>query len=348
MIWLTWKQFRVQAAVVGGLLLAIAIVVIVTGLHVHDLYRSCKAVSDCGSSQFTNTDQKLQVVLVVVLTIAPALIGAFWGAPLIARELETGTYRLGWTQSVTRRRWLAVKLGVVGLASVATVGLMSLMVTWWFSPIDTVNAERLTATFDVRDIVPLGYAAFAFALGVTLGILIRKTVPSMAATLAAFAAVRLVVHEWVRPHLLPSSHALVAISRTNQSFGIIKTSSGAEFSVGAPTIPNAWVYSSSLVDKTGHESQVTFVNKACSDILNSLPSGPPGGPGPHKAIGAAGPGPTAFQSCFDKVASHFNQSVTYQPASHFWPLQGIETALFLILALLLTGLCIWWVRHRLS
>jgi len=39
----------------------------------------------------------------------PALLGIFWGAPLIARELETGTCRLAWNQSVTRTRWLTVK-----------------------------------------------------------------------------------------------------------------------------------------------------------------------------------------------------------------------------------------------
>jgi hypothetical protein len=140
----------------------------------------------------------------------------------------------------------------------------------------------------------------------------------------------------------------MAISRNNQSFGITKTTSGAEFFVGAPTIPNAWVYASSLVDKTGHESQVGFVNQACPNILGGPLSAPPGGPGPHKAIGAGGPGPAAFQSCFDKVASHFDQSVTYQPASHYWPLQGMETALFFVLAVALLGLSFWWVSHRVS
>ena len=52
----------------------------------------------------------------------PALIGLFWGAPLIARELEAGTHRLVWNQSVTRGRWLAVKLGLIGLAAAAATG----------------------------------------------------------------------------------------------------------------------------------------------------------------------------------------------------------------------------------
>jgi hypothetical protein len=347
--WLTWRQFRVQAAVVGGLLVLMAIVVIPTGLHIGDLYRTCKAAADCGSSQFTNTDQKLGVVLQIVLTIAPALIGAFWGAPLVARELETGTYRLGWTQSVSRQRWLAVKLGVVGLVSVAAVGLMSLMVTWWFSPIDTVMAERLSSTFDARDVVPLGYAAFAFVLGVAAGTLLRKTVPAMAATLAAFVAVRVVVFEWVRPHLLPAKHAIMAISKANESFGISMTTSGPTVVVGAPNIPNALVYSSTLVAKTGHQSSTAFIHNACSDLLQNLPSGPGRAlVGHHAALPAGGPSRGAFQSCLDKVSSAFNQSVTYQPASHYWPLQGMEAALFFVVAGALLVLSFWWVRHRVS
>jgi hypothetical protein len=48
----------------------------------------------------------------------PAFIGAFWGAPLIARERETGTLRLAWTQSITRRRWLGTKFAAIGACTV--------------------------------------------------------------------------------------------------------------------------------------------------------------------------------------------------------------------------------------
>ena len=196
-IWLTWRQFRTQILVVAGVLAALAVVLIVTGPHLvslSDAYlKSCHADKDCGSTTnpVLNTDGKIENVFSALLLVAPALIGIFWGAPLIARELETGTYRLGWTQSVTRRRWLAVKLGVVGLASVAVAGLLSLMVTWWSSPIDTANANRFgLAVFWLRDIAPMGYAAFAFALGATAGVLMRRTLPAMASTLVVFVAAR--------------------------------------------------------------------------------------------------------------------------------------------------------------
>ena len=163
-------------------LVVVAAVVVVTGsnlVHIYDSYiSSCTAAHNCGSSPnpVGAADKTIQIVLAAIMLGAPALIGMFWGAPLIARELETGSYRLGWTQSATRRRWLAVKLVVVGLASVATVGLMSLMVTWWYSPLERANQDQFeVAIFGLRGLAPVGYAAFAFALGVTAGVLLRRT-----------------------------------------------------------------------------------------------------------------------------------------------------------------------------
>jgi len=50
---------------------------------------------------FAGNDGDLQSFVKILLLAAPALIGMFWGAPLIAREFETGTFRLAWTQDVT-------------------------------------------------------------------------------------------------------------------------------------------------------------------------------------------------------------------------------------------------------
>ena len=207
MIRFTWLRFRAQAAVVFGALAALAVVLAVTGWHLARLYdttaAACQARGDCAAamSAFASSDSGLQSFVKLVLLAAPALIGMFWGAPLIAREFETGTFRLAWTQDVTPTRWLAVKLGVVGLASVAAAGLLSVMVTWWSSPIDKALMDQW-AVFTQRDITPIGYAAFAFALGVTAGMLIRRTVPAMAITLAVFAAVQVVMPLWIRPRLI--------------------------------------------------------------------------------------------------------------------------------------------------
>jgi hypothetical protein len=84
-----------------------------------------------------------------------------WGAPLVAQEFEAGTFRLAWTQGVTGTGWLAFKLGVGALPSVVVTGLLSLMVTWWSSPIDTVSANHFDPLlFGARDLTPVGYALF--------------------------------------------------------------------------------------------------------------------------------------------------------------------------------------------
>ena len=82
---------------------------------------------------------------------------------------------------MTLRRWLVVKLGIVGLASMVVGGLVTWMVDWWLSPIDAVSQNRFgLSSFGYHGVAPIGYAAFAFALGATAGALLRRTVPRWA------------------------------------------------------------------------------------------------------------------------------------------------------------------------
>ncbi len=146
MIWVAWRQFRTPALVTFGLLAAFAVLVLVTGLHLRDVYSSlggahCAARSDC--TALSGHEKELAALLGPALLAIPALLGMFWGAPLLARELENGTYRLAWTQSVTRRRWLSIRVALVGVAALATAGLAPWLVSWWFQPLDAVNMNRL-------------------------------------------------------------------------------------------------------------------------------------------------------------------------------------------------------------
>ena len=158
MIRFTWMQFRLQALIaLGGLALA-AVVLLLTGPNLVHLYATtvaaCSAHNNCPSatSAVISKGDRVGIVLRVVIEAVPALIGLFWGAPLVARELETGTFRLAWTQ-VTRTRWIAIKLGLLGLVSMAVAGILSLMATWWSSPLDRVRMTPFTS-FDQRGLVP--------------------------------------------------------------------------------------------------------------------------------------------------------------------------------------------------
>jgi hypothetical protein len=351
MIRFAWLQCRTQTVLAVGALVLLAIVLAVTGPHLVHLYdtdvATCGAHGDCSTAitGFLRNDNTLREWLDILVIVTPGIIGIFWGAPLVARELETGTYRLAWTQSVTRSRWLGVKLGLVGLAGISVAALLSLMVTWWASPIDRVNANRFTpGVFDERGIVAIGYAAFGFALGVGAGVLIRRSVPAMATTLGAFLGTRLAFTYWVRPHLVAPAHLSVALNPTSMGYG--STNSGpATLMPNPPNIPNAWIYSTHIVDRLGHGLTAQLLARACPR-LGRATGGPPPGSGHSGTTQVPAGVQAALQDCVTKVGVTFHEVVTYQPADRYWTFQWYETAIFLGAALVLAGACLWWIRRR--
>jgi ABC-type transport system involved in multi-copper enzyme maturation permease subunit len=328
-----WIQFRTQAAVTAGALTVVAVVLALTGpglVHVYDTtVVSCAARHDCpaATASFTGTDGPLQVLVDFLVLIVPLLVGLFWGAPLVSREFEAGTFRLAWTQGVTRTRWLAVKLGLGAVASAAVAGLLSLMVSWWSSRLDQVNADPFDfLRFGIRDLVPIGYAVFAFALGLTAGLLFRRMLPAMLVALAGFVAAREVVAAWVRPYLFTPLHLSLPIT-TVTPVSIDQTSPGvieAFESTRGVSLPNAWVYSVKVVDQAGHTPTSSFLSRAC----------PLGNYGPLNP-----------RDCTARLAAQFRQLVTYQPASRYWPMQWYELAIFLGLSIVLGVFCFWWIRR---
>jgi hypothetical protein len=347
MIWLTWRQSRAQTIAAITALAAMAIALAITGPHVADLYKSsglsaCRGQAGCGNAAATflnaltsgNVDGFLFNLCIGVLYAAPALIGIFWGAPLVTRELEANTFRLAWTQSVTRSRWIAVKLGAIGLATMATAGLLSLMTSWWSGPVDralplgTGNVGkglgefgRLSPLlFGARGIAPVGYAAFAFALGVAVGVLIRRTLPAMAVTLGSFVFVQVAWAKWIRPQLITPLTKIVPIIPAK--INSIMIGNGQMRVTAAVNLPGAWIQSRRAITPAGR----TFT-----------------GPVP-RACHTQG-----IQACDAAIGRlHLKQIVTYQPASRFWEFQWYETAIFLVAALALAAFSFWWVRRRLT
>jgi hypothetical protein len=356
MIWLTWRQFRAQAAMLAAALAVLAVILALTGPGLADDYSTGIAActdqsggcSDFAQRFFDDHRGALLAVTAVVLVL-PALIGSFWGAPLIARELEAGTHRLVWNQSISRTRWLAVKLGLVGLAAMTAAGLGSLAVDWWSNPIDkaATDVPRMApALFAARGIVPIGYAAFAFALAVSVGMLVRRTLPAMAITLAVFVAVQIAMPLLVRPHLIPATHSNIKIAGANFG-GIDMVRPGGsirarleEPSTTAGPLAGAWILSSQTVDASGRAV-------ASIPLSRSGPCGPPREGPPQQRTG---PKPAVGRSaCLAEINRlGYRQRVTYQPASRFWAFQWYETAIYTALALALAGFCFWRLRHHLN
>jgi hypothetical protein len=346
MIWLTWRQFRAQAITAAAALAATAVALGLAGLHIAHLYHisgvaGCHSHGDCGTvtSNFlglvnASLVNHLPLLFGTALIAIPAVIGIFWGAPLVTRELEAGTHRLAWSQSVSRTRWLAVKLGVIVAAGMATAGLFSLMVTWSASHIDAVNTNRLLpATFSERGIAPAGYAAFAVLLGVATGMLIRRTLPAMAVSLAIFTAVQFIMRA-LRDGLLAPAHLITAITATAGTAVGVQPGGPGSLPLGANvSIPDAWILSVQVINSAGRGVRGTFV--------------PGGGAAAAQTCGTGSA--NASRECFADIARRgLRLLVTYQPGSRFWAFQWYETAIFLGLAAVLAGFCFWWIRRRLS
>ncbi len=345
MIRLSMLQLRVQAITAAVALIAFAVLLAATGPHLASLYaasglRGCQPAS-CGqrASSFlqqvnsTSPYATVDLLIIIIIALTPAITGLFWGAPLLARELETGTFALAWSQSVTRARWLAVKLTVGGLAAMAVTEALSLLFAWWAAPLSRAaglggsgNGLAMNRfnplAFVTHGITPLGYAAFAFTLGVAAGALIRRTIPAMAVTLAIFAALQIAMPLWVRPNLFPASHTTVAIA-SDTTLNLYTTDSPHTFTFtlatyGIPGQLGAWIRSSGAADTAGHPVS-TVVPSACSPAATS-----------------SGPG-AALANCL--ASRGIRIAVTYQPASRYWPLQWAETGIYLILSLALAGYC---------
>ncbi len=343
MTWLTWRQFRTQFIAVYGLVAAACIWLAVTGPALARLALRNENVYDV----LTSNDRLLFNGGIAVLAVSPAVIGIFWGAPLVARELETGTYRLVWNQSVTRGRWLAAKLGLSVLAAAVAVGILTTAVTWWAQPIDGARgsqqgslAARLTpVSFAMRGIVPVGYAVFALVLGILIGLILRRSIPAMAVTLAIYVFVQVAVPLWIRPHLVPATTTSTVISRATLD-GISIDGSGTP-TISIHAAPGDWILSNQTVDAHGDAAALPAWFSDC------LPP-PPGSAQPNDKA-AVDQAPGILEACLARLTDQgYRQHLVYQPLSHFWPLQWVETGLYLAASVLLAALSFWWMRRRLS
>ncbi|WP_406067908.1 ABC transporter permease [Micromonospora sp. NBC_01638] len=324
MIWLTWRQHRKQAFYTLLGFAALAALMVPIGLSMRHTFAdlglaecirpvaiSEAAAETCNASfhRFSNQYGSLNLVAVLLITL-PVLVGLFWGAPLVAREVEQGTHRFAWTQGVGRNRWALVKFGLVGVATVLLAVCYGLGMSWWVTPLTQAAQEgRLGAiVFDLQGIAPIGYTLFAVALGIFAGTVWKRVLPAMGITLVGFIGVRAAVELLARPHYQPARTQTFPI----EGAGIPEGNRGD------------WVLSMGIRNPDG-----TMVAE------DTRIQCPPGGKGPDGRVCGAELGlqPGAY-----------NWEL-YQPADRFWLFQGIETGIFVALALLLLYLAVRRVRR---
>lgn len=230
MIWVSWRQHRGQAIACLGVLAALAVYAVLLGTSMrtafsHNGLAACLARSQgsaCPSAvgAFMNKfGSEVNIAFWAVALIVPGLIGVLVGGSLIARELEFGTWRLAWSQTVPRSRWLAVKLALVTGGLIVVGAAMTAVITWYRAPMDRLTGRLDSHIFDFEGLVLTAYILCAFGFAVLAGLLLRRTVPAMVAAFVPWLAIRLVIEFVFRPHFLTPLTTVCNAQLPNQSGG---------------------------------------------------------------------------------------------------------------------------------
>lgn len=297
MIWLTWRQQRLETLLGGALLALLAVFLLVTGLDMASAYQRLGVAACLTSSTEAcatiigafRTQYGTMSGILTWLALLPLIFGVLLAAPFVL-ELEQGTYRLVWTQGITRTRWVTLKLGLLIAAALLVAVALTALLTWWRTPFDHLEGSFQPSTFDVEGLVPLAYTVFAVALSLGAGTLLRRTVPAIAISLVGFVALRLAVEGWIRPAYMPPVVTALTTGRFQRS---------------------NWLLGNFFRDRLGHRLNIFDILRACG-----------------VAHGQNGAGISL--ACLRQHG--IVNVVTYQPGSRFWQFQGIESAIFLVLA----------------
>jgi hypothetical protein len=314
-IWVTWRQQRTETLIAAAVLAALAAILIPTGPHVADVYDR-EGIGACIAHSRTGCPDTLQAFnqrftgllsLMNWLTLLPGILAILLAVPFVI-ELEQGTFRLAWTQSITRRRWLTTKLGMIVAGVLVASLLTTVLLTWWRLPFDRFGL-RMDTGFEFEGIAPFAYTVFAAALVIALGAVLRRTAPAVGLALIGFLVARTGIGGFLRPHYLAPLSARWS----------------GDPATSGPDLRTTWLITQDLSDAQGHAiPDLAAIQQAC----------------------AAGTNKFGDVSCLTQHGV-FNHAV-YHPASRFWLFQGIEAAIFLGLALALGGFAMWWVRRRIN
>jgi len=325
MAWVTWRQHRLALGGVAALLGALAMWLWIVGRHLHHVYAAataCHPASSIACADLITSFNGMHAALAngTALQPVPALIGAFVGAPVLAREMETGTFRYAWTQGFGRWRWTLAKLVALSVVVAAAAGAISVLIAWYYQPYFATGNQTLSlnevsplasSLFDLHGVAFAAWTLTAFAIGAVAGMLIRRVVPAIIATLAAYGGLALATGMFLRQHYLTP----LVTSNLN--------------------VPaSAWI-TSQWWTKGG---TFAFAGRPSMELLQQFCPAPPLG------ARSAKPAPGSLAQCLSQHG--YTQWTSYQPAGRFWPFQLIEGGWLLALSLLLIAAAVWLVHRR--
>ena len=322
MIWLTWRQQRFEAALaavavaIGAAVLLVTRQAMIADLQALGIPSCLSGLGDSNSClqayQAFKDNFGSQQALLGALTYLPVLVGVVLAAS-ISVEMEQGTYRLAWAQSVTRGSWTLMRIGLPLVFGLGITGLIAGVTSWWMQPANQVQGPLRPGSFDVQGLLPPAYMLLAFAITVAGGVIWRRTVPAVALGIVVAAGIHLAVQSWLRPNFIaPISYLWT--------------------SGPAPYGPRDWVVqggagASSYVyqDPTGRQLTYEQVQSLCGQVVDAQSK-------------------DAWSACLQ--SHHLGELVKWQPPTRFWEFQTIESALVVGIACALLLLTVWWLRSR--
>ncbi|MGO9333540.1 MAG: hypothetical protein ACLQCU_05735, partial [Acidimicrobiales bacterium] len=330
----TWLQRRSTLIGLLGVFVACAVAIVVGQTGTHATYASFVA-NGCVQNRFhtpcgnfenwfaDNTD--LFSAMVIALHVVPVVIGVFVGAPLLSRELESGTFRFTWTQAVGRSRAVVTTLVLLALFVTVATCVLGLLLNWFAHPFEIIGIESQwqSGLFDTTGPMLAAWTLFALAFGTFLGALIGRTVAAMAVTAATVGGLLVVSFVWLVARL----EAIGALATTQLiPMGL---------NVGQLNVPGAqfngpvgsWLVRAWFTGPGGMHLSAAAADNVIGRMYNGASNGKVG--------------PSRWLS-----VHHYIYWVSYQPASRFWVFQIIAAATLVVLAALLVFATVRLVRRR--
>jgi ABC-type transport system involved in multi-copper enzyme maturation permease subunit len=341
MNWFAWQQHKKQFMIFGILLVLFAALVIPTGMQFWNTYQNalvtCDATDTCGSLADTlfqsKTSGQLMMFMEAAIVLLPFILAMFLGVPLIAREYAKGTNLLVWTQGISRRKWLGVKLAWVLLATAIIAGAFAALSTWWWRTGNLLFLDKFQPlNFGLQGFAPVAFAIFAVAVGIAFGALFKRTLVAIACTLGLLVVAQIAIPTLVRPHYAkPATYTMPM--NTNAGKGGTPPDQ-------APTPPNAgaaWVTSGALKNPAGQAldwdnppAQCSFTRQQIMDMREQAErSSQRANTGGYFSRDS---GPMISISCLAQQG--YTWHVQYHPSYRYWNFQRIEAALYLALTLI--------------
>lgn len=311
MIWLTWRLQRTELALLGLMIAGLVAMLLLTHGDVVALSRDY-SVAPCpnpssGTMGFCFIETGLFYKLVnsglPFLNFLPLLAAVLLALPIVA-ELENGTYRLAWTQGITRTHWTRVKVGILVLCGLIFAAIFAAVFHWWSSPKDALGGRLETNDYDFRGTLPIAHTLFAIGLMLMMGTVLRRPIAAIAIASVAYVAIRVPFMVGIRERLVSPV-----------------TATESDYQLTASSLD--WQLSWHWRDAAGNRvSEIRYV-ELCSPRTISM---------------------EAAEDCANRFG--LTNYVTYHPPSHYWPLQLVETGIFLAAAVALIGFAAWYMlRH---